>query len=74
MRPIYFIGDSNVMIFSHLSVAAPDCFAVPFIGRSLYCPQLSAADVIDADGRFDERFAQVLAGERLVVSGKDGKQ
>jgi hypothetical protein len=73
MQPLYFIGDSNVMIFSHLSVAAPEWFAAPFIGRSLYCPTLSAADIVDAGGAFDERFAQAMAGERLVVSGVDGK-
>jgi len=69
--PLYFAGDSNTLIFKDRLFALPGS-PVPYLGKALHAPGLSAFDVCDADGRLNPTLLARLVGEHVLIADNNG--
>ena len=69
--PLYFVGDSNSLMFRDRVFAAPDSETL-YIGRTLHTPGLGAFDLCDIEGRLNEYLLTRLIGEHLLMADDKG--
>jgi lysophospholipase L1-like esterase len=65
--PIFMVGDSNTIVFDNLLFECPKFFAQPFVGRSMFCPGLMAADFTTSAGRLNPLVFSALVQNLLVL-------
>ena len=70
---MYFIGDSNALVFRHLLVDEPAYFGKPITTVGCYVPGLAAESIV-RDGVLDERVARFLRQDVLVRPSDVGLQ
>ncbi|MDB5069327.1 MAG: hypothetical protein JWM87_438 [Candidatus Eremiobacteraeota bacterium] len=69
--PLYFLGDSNTLIFKDRVFSVPGSPA-PYLGRTMHTPGLGAFDLCDADGNLNFIVLSRLVGEHLLIADGNG--
>jgi hypothetical protein len=65
VTPVYFVGDSNTLMFRHLLVDDPHHFPRPLVTTGCFVPRLSAHSIVH-DGVLHERVTNFIRGEVLA--------
>ncbi len=82
LAPLYFVGDSNTLLYRYLTLDVPDHFARRIVTNCCFVPALSAASILENGSlnpaivaffaremviRFKERYVRYAASESTVV-------